>query len=123
MKIRQNSKPLRLTIAEEKEIKDYGRNQETKFDLYVQSRRVKQISTALDRMAINSQQLESLNVIQDQEFVSDILDELLDDSILVLDGIQLDGESLDLSLKMMNNIKRAIGVLQQVASDRQGQVN
>lgn len=123
MKIRQNSKPLRLTIAEEKEIKDYGRNQETKFDLYVQSRRVKQISTALDRMAINSQQLESLNVIQDQEFVSDILDELLDDSILVLDGIQLDSESLDLSLNLMSNIKRAIGVLQQVASDRQGQVN
>jgi hypothetical protein len=121
MKMKHNQK---LTFhLNTDELNDNEENQETKFDLFVQSRRVKQISSALDKIMFHAQNKESLQMMQDQEFVSELLDELLDDSLLVLDGVQLDGETMDMSMKLMSDIKRAIGVLQQVVDDKKSQLN
>lgn len=121
MKIKQNQKLTFHLKADE--LNDKQQNQETKFDLFIQSRRVKQISSALDKIMFYSHNKEFLQMMQDQEFVSELLDELLDDSLLVLDGIQLDGETMDMSMKLMSDIKRAIDVLQQVVDDKNSQVN
>lgn len=121
MKIRHNQKlTLRFNTDE---LSDTKENLETKFDLFVQSRRVKQISSALDKIMVRAQNKESLKMMQNQEFVNDLLDELLDDSLLVLDGVRLDGETMDMSMKLLSDIKRTIGVIQQAVDDREDQLN
>ncbi|MCC7570597.1 hypothetical protein KO465_04575 [Candidatus Micrarchaeota archaeon] len=89
-------------------------DQEVKFDLFVQSRRVKQISIALDKIFFDYQNINTLWLKQNQEFISELLEELLEESLLVLDGVKIDGESLDLSMKLVSDIYRSLAVVQQM---------
>jgi len=96
-------------------------DQETKFDLYVQSRKVKQIAHALDQFTRTTAVNDSKWLLADQNFISQLIDELLDDSLLVLDGVQLDSESVEMSVSLMSDIKRALSVVEQIAdSDQTG---
>jgi uncharacterized protein YhdP len=88
------------------------RNEEIKFDLFVQTRRVKQIYQALTsllRQSFNSQQEDWL--IDNKEIVDQLLDDLLDDSLLVLDGVQMDDESKNLSVELMTNIRETVTII------------
>ncbi len=97
------------------------RDQETKFDLYVQSRKVRQIAAALDQFTKTTSLVDSQWFLDDQAFISQLVDELLDDSLLVLDGVQLDSEAVELSVSLMSDIKRALSVVEQIAdSDQSG---
>lgn len=110
MKIRQRQDQQHMNNLIEVDELD----QEVKFDLFVQSRRVKQISTALDKMFFDSQNANTLWLKQNQEFINELLEELLEESLLVLDGVKVDGESLDLSMKLVNDIYRSLAVVQQM---------
>ena len=97
------------------------RDQETKFDLYVQSRKVRQIAAALDQFTKTTSLVDSQWFLDDQAFISQLVDELLDDLLLVLDGVQLDSEAVELSVSLMSDIKRALSVVEQIAdSDQSG---
>ncbi len=91
-----------------------SQDQETKFDLYVQSRKVKQISLALDRFAQASSEGHSW-LSDDHELVGQLVDELLDDSLLALDGIQLDPEGVELSVDLISEVRKALSMVEQIA--------
>ncbi len=98
-------------------------DQEVKFDLYLQSRKVKQITAALDKIYFSSQGKEFKWLKQNPNFINELVDQLLNDSLVVLDGINLDGESIELSMKLMNDIKQALGVVQQITQHDHDQIN
>ncbi len=92
-----------------------SQDQETKFDLYVQSRKVKQISLALDRFTQDSSDEGYSWLSDDHELVGQLVDELLDDSLLALDGIQLDSEGVELSVNLISEVRKALTIVEQIA--------
>ncbi len=126
MKIKSKLSPVLKFDSDElidSKLDNYDFGKETKFDLYVHSRRIKQITAALDKIILTAQNQETLQMIRNRDFIRELMDELLDDSILVLDGIQLDDETIDLSMKLMEDIKRALAVLQQMTGSKQKECN
>lgn len=89
-------------------------DQETKFDLYVQSRKVKQITLALDHFSQHLTDERSSWLLEDREFVGQLVDELLDDSLLALDGIQLDSEGVELSVGLISEVRKALTIVEQI---------
>ncbi len=98
-------------------------NQETKFDLYVQSRRVRQITLALDAFIQNVSKTQPTWLIDNQDLVDGFLEELMNDSMLVLDGIELDAEGMELSVSLMSDIHRALSTVEQVIGGGRGEIN
>lgn len=86
-------------------------NEEIKFDLYVQSRRAKQLHKTLSSIAHRAESEQNW-LEANQDLVEGSLDQLLRDSLLALDGIEIDRESIDLSLELISNIKSAVGLIQ-----------
>ncbi|MBD3250657.1 MAG: hypothetical protein GF381_03765 [Candidatus Pacebacteria bacterium] len=86
-------------------------NEEIKFDLFLQSRRVKQISSSLQQLSTKSkqEQLEWLSLNPD--LVEQLMDTLLEDSMLALDGVTLDGESMNLSIELISDIRQTVGLV------------
>lgn len=85
------------------------RSEEIKFDLYVQTRRVRQISSALDEVLHHDPDSAAEDWIGDNsDIIDQLLEDLLDDSLLVLDGVELDDESKSLSVELMTNIKQTV---------------
>lgn len=98
-------------------------NREVKFDLFVQLRKVKQIMQALDQAVLSDHQLDAEWVAQNQELIDVLLNELLDDSMLVLDGVQLDDEGIDMSLDLMQDIRHTLDLVQQIVDESDGVEN
>ncbi|MEA2056201.1 MAG: hypothetical protein U9O78_00580 [Patescibacteria group bacterium] len=87
-------------------------NEELKFDLFVQLRKVKQISQALDQLINKNADLNRPSwFASNVEVVDQLLEDLLDDSMLVLDGVQFDEESKSLSFELMGDIKETLCII------------
>lgn len=86
-------------------------NEEIKFDLYVQSRRARQLHKTLTNIAYRAESEQDW-LEANQDLVEGLLDQLLRDSLLALDGIEIDRESIDLSLELISNIKSAVSLIQ-----------
>jgi hypothetical protein len=99
------------------------RNQEVKFDLYVQLRKIKQITQTLSQALVSRQTFEKDWLMQNQDVIESLLNDLLDDSLLVLDGVQLDAEGIDLSLNLMNDIDLTLNLMQRLVSDEESLEN
>lgn len=98
-------------------------NSRVKFDLFVQLRKVKQITQALDRALLENQAQERLWLAQNQNLIDTFLSDLLDNSMLVLDGVQLDDESIDLSLDLMHDIRLTLDLMQKVIYEEESADN
>jgi hypothetical protein len=99
------------------------RNQEVKFDLYVQLRKIKQITQTLSQALVSRQTFEKDWLMQNQDLIESLLNDLLDDSLLVLDGVQLDAEGIDLSLNLMNDIDLTLNLMQRLVSNEESLEN
>jgi hypothetical protein len=99
------------------------RNQEVKFDLYVQLRKIKQITQTLSQALVSRQTFEKDWLMQNQDLIESLLNDLLDDSLLVLDGVQLDAEGINLSLNLMNDIDLTLNLMQRLVSDEESLEN
>lgn len=97
--------------------------QQTKFDLYVQSRKVQQLTIALDKFVTSLSKSPSSWLVENQELVEQFLDDALAEAMLVLDGMQLDEEGVRLSISLMSDIRRALSVVEQMAEGGQQGVN
>lgn len=116
MKTKHGSGQLLLPSFPQENTHDL-QDQETKFDLYVQSRKVKQIVSSLERFLSELQRTHPNWLANNQEFMTFLLDELLNDSLLVLDGMELDAEGIRMSLSLMSDIRQALSVVEQLASE------
>lgn len=90
---------------------------ETKFDLFVQSRRVRQITTALSDFLKQLSATHPGWLEDNYDLFEHFFEELMDDSLLALDGVELDHESLELSVSLMSDIRRALSVVEEVVVD------
>jgi phage-related protein len=91
-----------------------------KFELFLQLHQAEQIAQALTELATaDDQQNETLAWFRDNPQVLDhLLDDLLDHSLLALDGISLDQESVKLSVELMDNVNYTIDVVEDLLAER-----
>ncbi|HQM15813.1 MAG TPA: hypothetical protein PLM16_01250, partial [Candidatus Woesebacteria bacterium] len=113
MKTKRSISRSLLADTEDLSLSDQS-GQQTKFDLYVQSRKVQQLTIALDKFVTSLSKNPSSWLIENQELIEQFLDDALSEAMLVLDGMQLDEEGVKLSISLMGDIRRALSVVEQM---------
>ncbi len=114
MKTNSNSK-LNLDLDFNKYFMMSGdEDAEVKFSLYVQLRKIEQLNQALDKIALQSATEDQDWVLDHTEMLDDLLNELLDQAMLILDGVHLDKEGIDLSLRLMTDIRATLDRVHQL---------
>jgi len=114
MKTNSNSK-LNLDLDFNKYFMMSGdEDAEVKFSLFVQLRKIEQLNQALDKIALQSATEDQDWVLDHTEMLDDLLNELLDQAMLILDGVHLDKEGIDLSLRLMTDIRATLDRVHQL---------
>jgi hypothetical protein len=88
-----------------------------KFGLYVKTQEIKQVAENLERILLLPRQERVNWVNEHQEMVQSLLDSFVDDSVLALDGLQLDPEAMKLSVDFITNLRDAINTVQGILRD------
>ncbi len=91
--------------------------EEIKFNLFIQSRRVGQFHQALKKIKNKSQNYQTSWVFNHPELLDEMLNDMLDDSLLMLDGLELDSETVDLSLQLVKNIRQSLDCVYQLLDE------
>lgn len=82
-----------------------------KFDLYVKSREIQQISDSLKQLMLMSVEERQTWLDENEGMVAELMDSFMDDSVLAMDGLQLDKESMDLSVKLVTEMRNAMDMI------------
>ena len=84
---------------------------ELKFNLFLKSRELKQISLAFQRVMLKERAERELWVEENQSVMENLLKVFAEDSSLSLDGIQLDDETALLSVELAENLKKTVSII------------
>lgn len=87
-----------------------------KFDLYVKSREIQQISNSLKRLMLLPAEQRQTWLDENEGMVAELMDSFMDDSVLAMDGLQLDKESMDLSVKLVTEMRNAMDMIHRMFS-------
>jgi hypothetical protein len=82
-----------------------------KFDLYLRLREVKQISQQLEKIAKKSELERSTFVEENKIFLESLMNLMLQDSNLSLEGIRLDQEAAELSMQLAMDIRQTLSMI------------
>lgn len=88
-----------------------------KFDLYVKSREIKQIVSSLQNVALLPAEKRQTWVDDHESMIVELMDSFMDDSILAMDGLQLDEEGMNLSVELVSNMRDAMNIINSIFSD------
>ncbi len=92
---------------------DFHQDQESvKFELYVQAQKAKDLTLALRRVARQAEKQQAEWFRQDLELVDMVMQQLVDGSVLAMDGLDLDTESSQLSIDLIENLREALAIIQ-----------
>lgn len=94
-----------------------GNSASLKFSLYIKTQEIKQIAENLERIMLLPRQERVIWVQEHQEMVQDLLDSFMNDSVIALDGLQLDSEAMKLSVDFITNLRDAINTVQGILKD------
>lgn len=82
-----------------------------KFGLYLKAREVRQLAEVLQGLSSRSKQ-ERLHWLRENEsVVAELVNTFTDESIATLDGAAMDRESMQLSVELMSDLRRALLML------------
>lgn len=87
-------------------------SQHTKFDLYLKVREISQIYTLLQQVLHKKKSEQKVWAKENQEMVENMMDSFMNESVLVLDGMQLDEESMQLSIDLMEKLRFTLTAVQ-----------
>lgn len=89
---------------------------QVRFDLYRKEKEIREISEILKDLSTKTRD-ERRQWLQDNEdLVTELAEDFVDDSLYKLDGAQLDSETLELSVQVMTELRETLGLFQTVVS-------
>lgn len=91
--------------------------EEVKFGLFVKTHETRQIAQTLEHIMLLPPNKRIKWAEEYHDFLDDLLDSFLDDSMLAMDGLQLDQEALNLSAELVTTIREVMTTLQAILSD------
>ncbi|MGD9129628.1 MAG: hypothetical protein PVJ09_04035 [Candidatus Woesebacteria bacterium] len=92
---------------------------EVKFDLYIKAREIKQINEYLERIMLFSKKRKQAWLGENEEMINQLLDSIMEDSMMVMDGLEVDSESMELSVELMINLRNAVYTLRNLIYSKQ----
>lgn len=94
-------------------------NEQVKFDLYRKEEEIKQLSRVLHELSVESGDDRRRWLKDNEDLMVDLAEEFVDESLNKLDGAELDGETLELSLHVMTELRKTLGLFQTVIAGDQ----
>lgn len=89
-----------------------------KFDLYLKSRELKEVSKILEQVLLLPTEQRELWVQENGELISEAVDTYIQDSSSALDGIALDPEMMELSKELVLSLRDTMDIIQGILFDR-----
>ena len=97
---------------------DIETTDQSKFDLYLKSRELRQLSEIL-RDVTHKPRSERLTWIRDNEpFINQMMENFADNSIDVLEGINMDFEAMRLSAELISNLRETTTMIRSLMEER-----
>ncbi|MFH2118215.1 MAG: hypothetical protein ABII10_00535 [Candidatus Paceibacterota bacterium] len=88
-------------------------DEQVRFDLYRKEKEIREISQILKNLAIKGT-AERRWLRENEELATDLVEEFVEDSLYKLDGAQMNGETLELSVEVMSKLRETLGLFQAV---------
>ncbi|MFZ5438201.1 MAG: hypothetical protein ACOZAK_04075 [Patescibacteria group bacterium] len=87
-----------------------------RFDLYQRQQQIKEISQILKKLSAKGQTEQTEWLRENEEFVSELAENFVDESLFQLDGVKLDNKTLELSVQVMTELKETLSLFQTIVS-------
>lgn len=94
-------------------------SEQVKFDLYRKEKEIQEIFRILRGLSQKSADERRRWLRENEELVTDLAEEFVDDSLYKLDGAHMDSETLELSVQVMTSLREALGLFQTVIGTEQ----
>jgi hypothetical protein len=92
---------------------------EAKFDLYVKAKEVRHISNSLKKILAMPEELRREWIDQNEDMIASLMNSFMDDSVLAIDGMQLDEESMELSVSLVTEMRATLNMIHQMLADEE----
>lgn len=89
-----------------------------KFGLYLKAREVRQLAEVLQGLSSRSKQERLQWLRENESVVAELVNTFTDESIATLDGAAMDRESMQLSVELMSDLRRALLMLDGLIYDQ-----
>lgn len=91
----------------------------TKFNLFLKAHEINEIQKVLRHVMLLPPENRTQWVEENGEIIQSAFDSFIDDSNLVLEDMLIDDESLQLSQELINSLKNALSIVENILSDDQ----
>jgi len=98
-------------IFEDGWVVDADDQESLKFNLYLRSRELQQISHYLEKIMLYSASKRAAWLKENKKVLKSLLQVFAQDSSLSLDGIQLDQETANLSMELAMNLRQTVAMI------------
>ncbi len=95
----------------------HQQSNQLKFDLYVKVQEVETVLSTLKDLRLLSNQDQRSWLEDNEPMVMEMLEQFLDNSVTAMSGFQLDKESMELSMKLMTDLREATTIIQSFYDD------
>ena len=90
---------------------DIADQDNVKFNLYLRSRELKQISFYLEKIMLYNASKKTAWLKENKKVLKSLLNAFAEDSSLSLDGVQLDKETAALSMELAVNLRQTVAMI------------
>ncbi|HEX9817470.1 MAG TPA: hypothetical protein VGA89_01065 [Patescibacteria group bacterium] len=88
-------------------------DEQVRFDLYRKEKEIQEIAQILKNLRLNGP-AERRWLQENEDLATDLVEEFVEDSLYKLDGAQMNGETLELSVAVMGKLRETLGLFQTV---------
>lgn len=89
-------------------------SEQIRFDLYRKEKELQEISKILRDLSTKTRDERRQWLQENEDLVTELAEDFVDDSLYKLDGVQLDSETLELSVQVMTELRATLGLFQTV---------
>ncbi len=91
---------------------------ELAFDLFVKIREIQQITDSLKQVSLLPTSKRQAWIHDHEPIINDMMESFMQDTLLVMDGMQLDGETTKLSIELITSMRDAMNIIGSMFADR-----
>jgi hypothetical protein len=89
-------------------------NEQVRFELYRKGKEIREIAQILKGLSLKSRDERRAWLQDNEDLMANLAEEFVDESLYKLDGAQLDSETLELSVQVMTELRKTLGLFQTV---------
>ncbi|PIR64625.1 MAG: hypothetical protein COU63_01230 [Candidatus Pacebacteria bacterium CG10_big_fil_rev_8_21_14_0_10_36_11] len=94
--------------------------EKVRFDLYRRQKEIQEISKILQQLSARGRNEQKEWLRENEEFVTGMAEDFVDDSLVQLDGVKMDSETVRLSVEVMTQLRETLGLFQAIVSGDDG---